>query len=113
MDLPKTASLVPYVRRAMEKLGDVVTAKPETPLVHRLTFVSRTTVGLVNDDKQHGWASGKTDGAEGVCAPPSAPEQGPSPAKSGPRETFRERADRQLVSNALAQVDLGEEVANG
>ena len=70
--LPTQASLAPYVRKALQKLRTAVLADPGKKLQDRLRYLDSTTVGLTIDDKLHGYASGKTNGEQGVCAPRSS-----------------------------------------
>lgn len=67
LHLPSGVSLAPYLRRALSGLADLVAATPTKPNKDRLAYVRRSALGLVNDDKPNGWASGRTDGREGVC----------------------------------------------
>ena len=75
LHLPRDASLAPYLREALRRLQDGLAAQPGWPGKSRLTFVRRTAFGLVNDDKPNRWASGRTDGREGVCATAMKPRQ--------------------------------------
>jgi hypothetical protein len=70
IQLPASASLAPYLREALRKLADCIAAEPWRSAKDRFSFVRRATIGLVNDDKPNGWASGKTNGERGVCAAP-------------------------------------------
>lgn len=98
--MPAGVSAVPYLAEALRKLLDLATGQPEMPSRNRLAFVRKATLGLVHDDKRNGWASGKTEGAEGVCAPRSRHDRGGS----------RSWSDSGGASDATGGIDVAHEL---
>ena len=83
--LPSDVSPVAYLRLALEKLGDQVTAQPAMPVAARLRYLRRTAVGVATDDKPRGWPIGR-------AAPPRDPNAPHRPRTAleilGPSETY-------------------------
>lgn len=106
LHLPPKAQLAPYLRAALRKLAGKVAATPGMVNGSRFSFVHTVTFGMVNDDKINHWASGKTDGKEGVCAPPRSQRQqatGSSELDASDADAEIAEADRKLAADRAKQ----------